>query len=173
MHYSECNFPAEQDGDMKNGSVRILPATLAHVQALRGRLRKQDKDELLAATGMNSDSMLQESFFSSCKAWVPVKGDIVLGIFGVAASPIEGIGHPWLLGTEEIMQEVRAFVTLSRMYVQKMEALYPCLMNVVDVRNTLSQRWLRWCGFHVETTPVAHGPFGLPFVWFYKGKNYV
>jgi len=150
----------------------IVDAQQAHVSALKGRLRRQDSDEVLAATGLQPNAGLQRSFSLSSMAWAVMRDARVIAVFGVGDGPVSGTGSPWLLGSEELAAATRGFVLYSRQYLGEMLRRYGRLMNWVDARNSCSVRWLRWCGFSVEM-PRPYGPFRLPFHAFYMGGEYV
>ncbi|UZP67383.1 hypothetical protein N1030_17575 [Desulfovibrio mangrovi] len=152
--------------------VRIIKATQSHVDGLRGRLRRSDCGEVLAATGLAPDAGLERSFSMSCMAWAVVEKAEVIAMFGVGASSLSGTGSPWLLGTDALVRQVRGFIQHSREYIDLMRQRFPNLVNWVDARNAASVRWLGWCGFTVEE-PVPFGPFGLPFHKFHMGGGHV
>lgn len=84
-------------------------------------------------------------------------------MFGVApASLVGGLGVPWMIGTDAIERYQFTFLRHCRPCVDQMRLLYDTLVNWVDDRNVVAQRWLRWLGFHVEQ-PEPYGPDGIPF----------
>jgi hypothetical protein len=48
---------------------------------------------------------------------------------------------------------------------------YPRLCNVVDVRNTVAIRWLKWLGFEFNVPPAPHN--GQLFLIFQAGDWHV
>jgi len=157
---------------MTAGNIVIVAARPEHVDHVRGRLRRQDQDEVLAATGMEPDDALQRSFRHSSVTWAAELQGRAVALFGAGASGISRVGNPWLLGTDMLGRAGRAFVQHSRQYVQCLLRHFPVLVNVVDARNVLSLRWLRWCGFTIEP-PGPFGPFRLPFHVFHMGGSHV
>lgn len=93
-------------------------------------------------------------------------------MFGVApVSILNGEGAPWMLGTEQLEQAQVAFLRACRGVVADMERTYPRLMNVVDARNTVAIRWLRWLGFRFDESQYQIG--GHAFKVFRKGAWHV
>lgn len=64
------------------------------------------------------------------------------------------------------------FAKHSRAYVEEMNRAYNYLENYVDVRNIVSIRWLKWCGFQMEE-PEIHGVAQIPFIRFHRGERNV
>jgi hypothetical protein len=64
-------------------------------------------------------------------------------------------GAPWLLGTESIRKVRGEFLRQSHAYVNRMHERFPRLENFVHSANRLSIRWLKWCGFTVETQTLT------------------
>ena len=153
---------------MSRAVVRIEPARQEHVDGLKGRLRAQDRDEVLAACGLPPDAALQRAFADSVLAWAAVRGDRPLAVFGAGRGTAPGTGSPWLLGTDALDGAGRDFALHSKVYVGHMLARFSRLENWVDARNTRSVRWLAWCGFRVGAAR-PFGPFRLPFHPFEAG----
>ena len=148
----------------------IRPATMHDAIAMRGKLRERDYAEVWAAHGENPDDVLCACVEHSVRLWC-VEDETILAIFGVAPSIREGIGHPWLLGTDGLARCRHVLLRQPQQYLEKMHALFPVLQNFVDVRNTQSVRWLAWLGFSVDPTPVRLGPFSMPFYSFHKEES--
>lgn len=134
-----------------------------HIEAVLGRLRKADFDEVFAATGEDPDLALVNAWKNSLYRWSIVWRGEVIGVFGLTALSLMGeTGVPWLLGTDAMAQIKRQFAIQSRTFIHKMLAVYPVLMNFVDARNTLSIKWLKWVGFELQP-PKPYGVAGMPF----------
>lgn len=59
------------------------------------------------------------------------------------------------------------FLRECRRYLAGMEQLYPVLFNLIDERNTVHMRWLRWMGFtFIRRTTYGHEQ--RPFLEFIK-----
>lgn len=148
---------------MSVAEITILPATMADVEELAGRLRATDVDEIEAASGLPPLQALRRSFVCSTRSWAGrADGDLV-ALFGVCPlSWLAGIGAPWLLASAAVERHQMAFLRRSQHYLIEIFSMYPTLRNWVDVRNATSIGWLRWLGFTIRP-PVPFGPRGLPF----------
>ena len=69
-----------------------------------------------------------------------------------------------------IERHQRAFLRRNREYVRQMQAAFPTLRNMVDARNEVSIRWLRWLGFTIEPA-IRWGAAGMPFHPFWMTRD--
>lgn len=143
--------------------AEIVPATLAHAEAMAPHLRQADCDELWAASRSRPLESLRNAVKAShrARAW-RVEGEVVC-LFGVApTSRLTGTGTVWLLGTPAVEAHQVAFLRASRPTLGEVIRGYRHLYNYVDARNTTAIRWLRWLGFTIHD-PAPYGALGLPF----------
>lgn len=149
---------------MTSPRVDIRPATVR--DALTLELRRADREEVLALSGRNPREVLVESVERSANAWAGLADDKLVCLFGVVPMTLIGItGIPWLVGSDDICAYSRQFLRRNRVYLHEMLAEFPHLRNVVDQRNAVSIRWLKWLGFTLGK-PAAMGAQGLPFIPF-------
>lgn len=140
-------------------------ARLRQVRAadLTADFRAADRREAWAATGLPFAEALARSLALSTRAWTGTIDGRTAAIFGVAAaSPLTGLGVPWLVGTDLVGRHPRVFLRRSRPILGEMLRLYPRLVNYVDADNEAAVRWLGWLGFRIAA-PEPFGPFALPF----------
>lgn len=148
---------------MTRPKYSIRPATRADVGYLAGNLREADVNEIKASSGRAPFEAVVLSFLASRDPMVGCVDDVPVCIFGVAeASTISDKASPWMLGTDDLPKHARAFLRMSRAYVQNLKRQYALLWNYVDARNTYAIRWLGWLGFKIED-PQPFGPDRLPF----------
>lgn len=144
--------------------VTIRPASFR--DALILPLRRADRDEVEALSGRNPREVLVESVERSASAWAGLADGKLVCLFGCVPLTLIGVtGVPWLLGSDDVCAYSRAFLRRNRAYVAEMLAAFPILANVVDARNTVSVRWLRWLGFSMGS-PAPMGLHGEPFIPF-------
>ncbi len=136
--------------------VKIARATIQDVERLAPNLRQVDRDEITLAYGADPMDALWASYYASDMCWAATEGEDVVAVFGC------GDHTPWLLGSELMSKVSRAIVRHSRLYIYFMLRQYGFLWNYVWHRNTVSIRWLRWCGFYV-LDPVPYGQKGELF----------
>lgn len=152
-------------------SAYVIAGRQEHADAVAGRLRYADQQEIYAATGKNPDVMLYQSWITSPHRWSIVRNGEIIGLFGLTPAVLMGdVGVPWLLGTDE-MEKIRfTFAKQSIEHVKHMLHLYPTLANYVDVRNVLAIKWLKWLGFTLDAEPRPYGYQQLPFYYFEKRR---
>lgn len=145
------------------GEYKFYKTSIHAVEALQGRLRESDKQEILAASGFDPNKALMDSFMGSSLCWTVTKGGQVIAIFGAAGvSALSSVGMPWMLGSNELNRAGVEIVKVSMYYVKRMKDRFPILVNFIDARQKKSVRWLKWLGFTVEQ-PQPYGVLGMPF----------
>ena len=144
-------------------TATVKHAAMADALIVAAGMREADRLEVWATSKSSPESAILESIRVSTHAWIGYYDDRPVCVFGVAPlNMVAGIGSPWLLGTDELVERPAAFLRRCRPYVARMLAVYPKLVNHVDDRNEASKSWLRWLGFELGE-PEPHGPFGVPF----------
>lgn len=140
-------------------SIQLVEATDEHIALMVPFARKADKDEVYAATGGCLWDALEEGVRQGALAGV-YDGRVV-GIYGLTMIG-DGVGCPWMLGTDMIEANPIRVARVSREVVEgwKREAKY--MFNYVDARHTSAIRWLKWLGFKIHE-PEPYGHLGLPF----------
>jgi hypothetical protein len=132
------------------------------------RLRDADLREIKAATDASPLDVLREGAEQSVPSCTIIGNyDTVAGMFGATRE-----GRVWLLGSEELVTSPlnRQFLRECRRWCDKLHDLYPLLWNVIDERNEVHIRWLKWMGFtFINKKP--YGPHGLPFLEFVRIKQ--
>ncbi len=141
---------------------------------LQGRLREADLREL-EALGTAPRSALHAGLEHPQFCYTVLAEDEVVAMFGVA--PMVGnpsIGVPWLLSDDKFLKLFSfRFLRRCMTYVNRMNDLYPTLVNWVDARNESAIRWLYWCGFKfLNAIPPPNYPVGL-FIPFVRYKTHV
>lgn len=145
------------------------PATVADAAAIAPRLRQADVDECDALVGPGRVlEMARATVAASPLALAWEHDGEVIALFGVAGTLLDTTGTPWMIGTPLLDRQGRALIHLAPSYIRQMLELFPNLINVVDVRNTRSIRWLKRMGFDFQPA-VPVGPAGAPFYPFSMG----
>lgn len=144
------------------------PADIAFVA---DNLRDSDRAEIQASYAAEPLEALTRSVQASTLKWTIRDGDLVIGIFGVGAvSMMSDHGSPWLLATPDIENIRMTFLRQSRICIGRMLDQHSFLENWVDVRNTTSVKWLKWCGFKFDE-PQPFGVEGRDFHRFYMKRG--
>ena len=139
--------------------IQVVKAHVNHLPALARNLRVSDRVELSAAMGENLLSALEVSYERSVACWCIEVDKNPIVIWGVAPmnSLLGTIGMPWMVGTNA-MEEWKGFIgKKSRCFIDLMHYLFPLLINYVHGENALALRFLRWCGFVIDSTPLRVG----------------
>lgn len=151
---------------------QIYPATRSDAVSLAPRLRQSDKDEMMAAYGVEPMPALLESLKVSDldMCWAAhLDGDVQV-MFGVNDIG-NATGGIWMLGTDAIYTHRRNFMRHCLQYLQLMHERYPYLTNFVDVRHQAALRWMRKLGFEAVQFLPEFGHEGRPFIQYVSGAE--
>jgi hypothetical protein len=143
-------------------SVQVVPATLAHAEALAPHLRAEDAAECAAALGTAPLEALRASLAASRLASAVLFDGTVSALCGVADTDVQRVGCVWALTGQAVDAHPRAFWRLSRDAVADYLQAYDVLFNFVDARYTRALRWVAALGFSVQAAR-PYGAAGLPF----------
>lgn len=147
-------------------SLRARRARNADAFYLSTRLRQADLDELQANTGGDPLATLMVGRDISDPAYTIIDDiGLPVAMFGVVPTNVDRQGVMWLLGTDELRKHSRDFLRQSRPWIERLHKKYTLLYNVIDKRNKVHLRWLKFlgCNFVGE---VIHGVENRPFVQF-------
>lgn len=144
----------------------LRPLMAGDIEQLAPRLRAADLAELQALHGPGVDVLSTLSMSVQCSDEPLVididgRAEAVLGC--APMSLLDGLGVPWLLGSDALTAHPRFMVAEGRRVVAGWSARHRQLRNMVDTRNTRSIRWLRAIGFSVSRDTIPFGAMGLPF----------
>jgi hypothetical protein len=142
----------------------LRDVTSADIDYVAAHMRQADENECKAVAGMHKKLAL----LLSCEiaeekhTLVSPKGEPV-GICGLAPGAGPDDKQVWMLGTTSLPRYKTLFLRESRVWFEEKASRY-LLWNVVDARNTLHVKWLKWlgCNFHGQTespytrTPLLH-----------------
>lgn len=128
--------------------VRIVPIELAHLMHVAERMRAVDARECWEIGGMEPLEALQHSAQGNGQRWTALFDGEPVAVFGVTEDTLMGggIGTAWMLGTDRLQSDWRAFARASKPVIGELLRRYPALTNVMLTDNTLCMRWLRWLG---------------------------
>lgn len=136
---------------------------------LAPRLRMADLQEIQAASGLPPiTALLEGAELSAPSCTVIGNSGFVAGMFGIV--PEGTFGRVWLLGSDELVTPPlsRQFLRECRSYLAVMERPYLAIGNVIDERNRLHVRWLKWLGFTFINRLPEYGVERRPFLEFIK-----
>lgn len=143
----------------------IRPSTLEDAQFIAAHMRQADREECEAGSGLPPELVLPQSV-SRPRVWTwEVDGEPV-AMGGVDAS-IPNLGVVWMTSTDAIVKHrIRFLRETCKPMLAHLHKDFPILTNMVDARNTLHQRWLRWLGFVFLRKIEKWGAHSVPFFEF-------
>jgi hypothetical protein len=132
-------------------AVQVQPAQPGDAEELAPRLRPADLREIQAAVGKDPYTALEQGRLQSgpCFAALDPEG-IVMALFGASPHPHRPeAGTVWLLGSTSLMRNRFGFLRAAPYWLNRLHSRYRVLGNVIDARNVLHLRWLKWLGFEL------------------------
>lgn len=150
-----------------NSLIRIHPSTIYDVKFLAPKLRKADRQEILAASGKSPFENLSKALYHGIITLTAYKEDRPVAIFGTSdLVEIDGesVAWIWMVGTDEVTANPKELFKVSRMWLPLITLKADAAMNNVDSRNTRHIAWLEHLGFSVnkEEPVFMHDPT-IPF----------
>lgn len=150
----------------------IRPSVKEDCFAIAKNMRKQDA---LGAWSVLRFSPIEMAMYSFNKSFVSMTiehNGIPVAMFGIMAKNLmDDSGILWLLTTDGINDIGRIFVRNSKKWIQDMFEFYPLLQGLVDLRNTVSVRWLNYLGCEWGIT-IPYGIDKMPFKYFSFRKKH-
>lgn len=146
--------------------VKFSKPTDADLQHVGTYMRHADAVEVDASSGHTPIEALQFSVNASQFSAVASMNGVPFVVFGLSIRRcITGdVGHPWLLGTGDIVTHAREFLKHSYTVRDEMLNQCPLLMNYVHADNRKSIQWLSRLGFKIGPAQ----PFGLKGQLFHR-----
>jgi hypothetical protein len=155
--------------------MRVRTATPEDAGELASRLREADVREIRAMTREPLIEVLCGGVAASDPAYaVAGPGGEVLALFGVIPGDPPGsppgtadpAGSVWLVGSDALVARPILALRLGRVWMDRLFERYRTLGNVVDARNEVHVRWLRFAGFTIHRTLEGYGLEQRPFLAF-------
>lgn len=144
----------------------LVAAAPEHIPHLAATMREMDRIEC-AAMGHDPAEALSIGLSRSIWALTALIDDEPVAMMGIAPrSMIEGVGVPWMLGSDAIYDGARELVTYGPGIIREMESIFPRLTNFVAAANDRAIRFLRHWGWRISSERVAVG--GVDFVEFFN-----
>ena len=137
----------------------IHPITLEAAYEVASNLRPEDRRECVEGHGIVPTIHIPLASLSGfCRYFTMPNGETA-GMVGIQGSKI------WMLCTPVIEKYPLTFAREAKRFINSRTE--PCLWNVVDKRNTVHLKLLKFLGFtfHEE---LLFGPNNLPFIKFSK-----
>lgn len=143
--------------------MRLVPADASHIPALANVMRHADRLEV-GAMGMAPDKALRHGLASSLWALTAMEDEPIAMLGVMPVNMIDGVGSPWMLGSERIYDHARDLVRFGPGLIAEMRASFERLENVVHTGNDRALRFLRHFGWTISEQREIYG--GVEFVRF-------
>lgn len=128
-------------------------------------MRAADVEEV-AAFGRTPKEALRVGLRSSVLAATAFVGDRPEAMFGLTpVNAIEGVGRPWLLGTDVVPACARALIREGAGIIEQMHRRFARLENWVSARNVPAIALLERWGFTVEVETRVIGEVEFRLFW--------
>jgi hypothetical protein len=139
-------------------SKYIHPATIKAAVEVASNLRPEDRRELEEGHGLNPMVELVQAVKDSSSVYFTVPNGKTAGMAGV-----ESNGAIWMLTTPAIHEYPITFAREAKRFVESRKE--PLLWNIVDKRNTVHLKLLKFLGFKF-LREIYYGPHYLSFIEF-------
>lgn len=137
----------------------IVISTEDHVESIYPFIRQQDKIEIGHQGYLPKEALDIALEFDDETYTVLDEDDVPFAMFGVGALHADE-GYIWMLSTDTIYDYKNDFLRYSKFWIKNMTNKYSKYTNWVHKENSLSVRWLLWCGAtFVEETQINDAPF--------------
>ena len=141
----------------------IHPITYEAAIEVATNLRSDDRREVVEGHGLNPMILLPLAAEEGSAVYFTVPDGKTAGLAGVGDG-----GAIWMLCTPEIERYPITFAREAKRYVDSREE--PLLWNIVDCRNTVHLKLLKFLGFKF-LRKVTHGPNNLQFIEFCRVRR--
>ena len=141
----------------------IHPITYEAALEVATNLRSDDRREVVEGHGLNPMILLPLAAEEGSAVYFTVPDGKTAGLAGVGDG-----GAIWMLCTPEIHRYPITFAREAKRFVDSREE--PLLWNIVDCRNTVHLKLLKFLGFKF-LRKVTHGPNNLPFIEFCRVRR--
>ena len=136
----------------------IHPITTEAAEEVASNLRPDDLREVVEGHGIDPKIFLPKVAQEGSAVYFTVPDGKTAGLAGVGDD-----GAIWMLCTPEIERYPITFAREAKRYVDSREE--PLLWNIVDCRNTVHLKLLKFLGF-TFLRKFEYGPNNLPFIEF-------
>lgn len=143
----------------------IRRATRGDCLYLAEHLRREDREEIGHALGINPQYAVLIGFKTDYETHAVIRDGRVVAIIGVGGVP-GVIGFPWMLATDELSTIRKTFLRGCNDLLQDILTRFPRLENYVWPKNEAHVQWLRWLGFKFDPA-IPYGINDEPFQRFY------
>lgn len=149
--------------------MKLVAAEASHIPFLAENMREYDRVECWAS-GHVPAAALSHALRASLWALTAIVDDHPHAMMGVVSRNMaEGVGVPWMLGTDRVYDHARDMIRNAPAVIGEMHTTFPILENLVSAGNDRAIRFLRHVGFEIWDDVIMVG--GTAFFRFRKEKR--
>lgn len=139
----------------------LVPTEPKHLHQIAPLLRDADAREC-AAAGVETKHALWQSYRGSAFRETAYIGDELAAVYGIAGTPLSGIGEGWLLTTNACQKSPLSFVKTFRRRLSEILPVFPYIYGYVADSYVSSIGLLKLLGFNLSE-PIPMAPTGIAF----------
>ena len=136
----------------------VHPITIEAAKEVASNLRPDDRREIEEGWGLDPMDVLVKAAYKGNGVWFEVPNGKTAGLAGVDDGCII-----WMICTPAIHEYPITFAREAKRFVESRTE--PLLWNIVDKRNTVHLKLLKFMGFKF-LREISHGPNQLSFIEF-------
>ena len=136
----------------------VHPITIEAAKEVASNLRPDDRREIEEGWGLDPMDVLVKAAHKGNGVWFEVPNGKTAGLAGV-----DDGGIIWMICTPAIHEYPITFAREAKRFVESRTE--PLLWNIVDKRNTVHLKLLKFMGFKF-LREISHGPNQLSFIEF-------
>jgi hypothetical protein len=152
----------------------VIESNIRHVSPVARQMRQADLMEIQAVGTSSPYQALWNGYhYSQPNGYTLMFDDKPVAMFGVGPKE-DGdnrVGVIWLLGTDDITENPIHFLRISRKFLPTLMEPYDMVCNIVDARNKVHIKWMKWLGFKF-IRKIKFGPENRDF-WEFAEVNHV
>ena len=119
--------------------------------------------EIAVSSGLTAYDALEKSVRMSVQSGTALANGEPMAIFGITVPTImSSVAYPWILTSTVVDSHKKAFLRMSREWVEQKSGEYSLLTQVIDSRYISACRWAEWLGFECINT-ITVGNERIPF----------
>ena len=140
-------------------------------RAIADNMRKADIAEIKAGPNWSPIQAMVAGYIHSKPPYTVIKNpEIPVAMWGIVPEldSVLNRGRIWLLGTPAIKDVRVQFLRECSDWIREATEGYDIVYNMIDKRNKLHIRWLKWLGFSFVREIPKHGYEQRPFLEFVR-----
>lgn len=145
--------PSEHPPGLETPLVIVRPSTLQDMQWIAPRLRKADRQEILASSGQGPLDNLLRALYTGKLVFTAIQDGLPAAVFGTTdLIPVEDelVAWVWMVGTDQLTVKPKNLLRTAKQWLPTLSLGAAACMNFVDSRNKQHINWLEHMGFEIN-----------------------